>query len=81
MATLRTMNRRRRRKIEPGIVVEVFTFQGDRMCSHYERYQGRHVRWMTPRGEPRMVCSKAPEITQAEVDEMIAAIEKIADGA
>lgn len=78
MATLRTMNRRRRRKVEPGIVIEVFEMRGAQTCAYFERYQGRHVRRFTPRGEPRMVCTDAPEITQAEVDEMMASIAAIA---
>lgn len=67
MATLRTMNRRRRRKIEPGVVVEVYELLGDRLCSAFERHQGRHVRRVTLRGEPYRVCSAPFTMSEEEV--------------
>ena len=66
MATLKTMNRRRRRKIEPGIVIEVFESRGDRLCSFYERHQGRHIRRVSVRGEPYMVCTEAMSPTSQD---------------
>ncbi|USN13930.1 hypothetical protein PAPPERLAPAPP_02570 [Brevundimonas phage vB_BpoS-Papperlapapp] len=66
MATLKTMNRRRRRKIEPGIVVEVYEVRGDCLCSAYERHQGRHIRRVTLKGEPYRVCSDPHPISEEE---------------
>lgn len=77
MATLRTMNRRRRRVIEPGHLIEVFEGEGDQLCSYYERHQGRHVRRYALRGQPDRVCVDVPVITPEEHERLLADFEAI----
>lgn len=76
MATLKTMNRRRRRMIEPGVIVGVYEVRNEAFCLSYERFQGRRISRHQPRGAPFRTCKPvdAVEAVAAEMAEVLAGL-------